>query len=74
MNIAGAVIALAGYVIVPIPFLRLLLVTHLTVAAFSLIAAQTLDGSRLRDRRPWVGAVLALIIAVGAGAISAGAV
>jgi hypothetical protein len=74
VNVLGAVIAFGGYLVLPMPLLRLLIATHLSVAAFSLIAARTLDGSRLGARRPWVAALLALVIAAAATSISVGLV
>jgi hypothetical protein len=72
VNVVGAVLAFAVYLWIPMPFLRVLLVTHLAVAAFSLIATRPLDGSRLSAKHPWVAPLLALVVAAASAALTVG--
>ena len=73
-SIAAAAVAYLVYLWIPMPFLRLLVVTHLAVAGFSLIAMPPLDGSRLATYRPWVPALIGVGLATGGALLATGLV
>ena len=70
-NLAAAVVAIALYLAVPMPFLRVLIATQLAVAAFSLIPSDPLDGDRLATH-PVILALTSLAIAAASTAIAVG--
>jgi Zn-dependent protease len=72
-NLAAAAVALLIYLWAPMPFLRILVATHLAVAAFALIPSHPLDGERL-STQPIVLALLGLGVAAAATAIAVGAI
>jgi hypothetical protein len=72
-NLAAAVIAIALYLAVPMPFLRVLIATQLAVAAFSLIPSDPLDGDRLATH-PVILALTSLAIAAASTAIAVGVI